>query len=209
MTEVRVERREFVEMKFGQLDVAHLVSDFAEEVEGVADLTRFRGQIETRAAEVPRALEILQPEVTEAEIDVGFGDMHRRCDERKRFLDQRDALLELIAQQSGGAEVFDRQPVQSIGAIALDPTNPKVVWVGSGESWTRNSVSIGDGIYKSVDSGETWTNIGSTLPPGTKFSSNPLLIDATTYLVNASGWGKGTGGVYRTTNGNIPCKKKS
>ena len=56
--------------------------------------------------------------------------------------------------------VFDREPVQSIGAIALDPTNPKVVWVGTGESWTRNSVSIGDGIYKSIDGGETWTNMG-------------------------------------------------
>ena len=39
--------------------------------------------------------------------------------------------------------VFDKQPVQSIGAIALDPSDPKVVWVGTGESWTRNSVSVG------------------------------------------------------------------
>ena len=56
--------------------------------------------------------------------------------------------------------VFDKQPVQSIGAITIDPTNPKVVWVGTGESWTRNSVSIGDGIYKSIDGGENWTNMG-------------------------------------------------
>ncbi len=56
--------------------------------------------------------------------------------------------------------VFDKQPVQSIGAIAVDPTNPKNVWVGTGESWTRNSVSIGDGIYKSTDGGENWTNTG-------------------------------------------------
>src|SRR5438045_7233486 len=54
--------------------------------------------------------------------------------------------------------VFDKQPVQSIGAIAIDPTNPKVIWVGTGESWTRNSVSIGDGIYKSTDGGDNWTN---------------------------------------------------
>src|SRR5437879_13826073 len=53
--------------------------------------------------------------------------------------------------------VFDEQPVQSIGAIALDPKYPKNVWVGTGESWTRNSVSIGDGVYKSTDGGETWT----------------------------------------------------
>ena len=56
-------------------------------------------------------------------------------------------------------------------------------------------------VWKSADGGQTWTNIGATLPEGTKHSSNPLLIDASTYLVNASGWGKGTGGVFRTTNG--------
>src|ERR1700733_4568821 len=65
--------------------------------------------------------------------------------------------------QDGGTTfkpVFDREPVQSIGAIALDPTNPKVVWVGTGESWTRNSVSIGNGIYKSTDGGESWAYMG-------------------------------------------------
>src|SRR5205814_7884840 len=56
--------------------------------------------------------------------------------------------------------IFDKQDVQSIGAIAIDPTNPKVIWVGTGESWTRNSVSIGDGIYKSTDGGDNWTNMG-------------------------------------------------
>jgi photosystem II stability/assembly factor-like uncharacterized protein len=56
--------------------------------------------------------------------------------------------------------VFDVQPVQSIGAIALDPKNSKNVWVGTGESWTRNSVSIGNGVYKSTDGGETWTHVG-------------------------------------------------
>jgi photosystem II stability/assembly factor-like uncharacterized protein len=56
--------------------------------------------------------------------------------------------------------VFDKQSVQSIGAIAIDPTNSKTIWVGTGESWTRNSASIGDGVYKSTDGGETWTNMG-------------------------------------------------
>jgi photosystem II stability/assembly factor-like uncharacterized protein len=56
--------------------------------------------------------------------------------------------------------VFDKQPVQSIGAVALDPTNKQVMWVGTGESWTRNSVSVGNGVYKSTDGGETWTHVG-------------------------------------------------
>src|SRR3978361_1455586 len=56
--------------------------------------------------------------------------------------------------------VFDEQPVQSIGAIALDPKNSKNVWVGTGESWTRNSVSIGNGLYHSTDNGDTWTRMG-------------------------------------------------
>ena len=56
--------------------------------------------------------------------------------------------------------VFDRQAVQSIGAVAIDQSNPRTVWVGTGEAWTRNSVSIGDGIYKSTDGGENWTNMG-------------------------------------------------
>jgi photosystem II stability/assembly factor-like uncharacterized protein len=56
--------------------------------------------------------------------------------------------------------VFDKQTVQSIGAIAIDPRDPKTIWVGTGEAWTRNSTSIGDGVYKSTDGGENWTNMG-------------------------------------------------
>jgi len=56
--------------------------------------------------------------------------------------------------------IFDKQPVQSIGAITIDPKNPKTIWVGTGEAWTRNSTSIGDGVYKSTDGGENWTNMG-------------------------------------------------
>src|SRR5205085_207392 len=56
--------------------------------------------------------------------------------------------------------MFDDQSVQSIGAVAVDASNSKIVWVGTGEAWTRNSVSVGDGVYKSVDGGENWTNVG-------------------------------------------------
>ena len=69
--------------------------------------------------------------------------------------------------------VFDKQPVQSIGAIAVDPTHPQNVWVGTGEAWTRNSVSVGDGIYKSTDGGETWTHSG--LPDSERISR--IIVD--------------------------------
>jgi photosystem II stability/assembly factor-like uncharacterized protein len=58
--------------------------------------------------------------------------------------------------------VFDEQRVASIGAIAIDPARPEVVWIGTGEGNTRNSVSIGDGVYRTNDGGETWTHLGLT-----------------------------------------------
>jgi photosystem II stability/assembly factor-like uncharacterized protein len=56
--------------------------------------------------------------------------------------------------------VFDKEPVAAIGAITIDPTDPKTVWVGTGESNPRNDVSYGNGLYKSSDGGDTWTNVG-------------------------------------------------
>ena len=63
---------------------------------------------------------------------------------------------------TGGASfkpIFDKH-CQSIGAIAIDQKNPKVIYAGTGESNMRNSVSIGDGLYKSTDAGENWVRIG-------------------------------------------------
>ena len=56
--------------------------------------------------------------------------------------------------------IFERQGTFSIGDIALAPSNPEVVWVGTGESNVRNSVSFGDGVYKSTDGGKTWQHMG-------------------------------------------------
>src|SRR5437016_10293426 len=55
---------------------------------------------------------------------------------------------------------FDDQPVASIGAIAVAPSAPEVMYVGSGESTLRDSVGFGNGLYKSTDAGATWTHVG-------------------------------------------------
>jgi photosystem II stability/assembly factor-like uncharacterized protein len=105
--------------------------------------------------------------------------------------------------------VFDRQPVQSVGAVAIDKSNPSMVWVGTGEAWTRNSVSIGDGIYRSSDGGENWSNMGLRdsehiakilIDPR---DSNSVLACATGHLWNDND----ERGVYKTTDGGKTWKK--
>lgn len=99
--------------------------------------------------------------------------------------------------------VFDEQPVQSIGAIAIDPSNAQNVWVGTGESWTRNSVSIGNGVYKSTDGGETWVAAG--LPDSERIAK--IIVDprasGTVYAcVPGKLWGDSNDrGLYKTTDG--------
>ena len=105
--------------------------------------------------------------------------------------------------------VFDKQTAQSIGAITIDPKNPKTIWAGTGESWTRNSVSIGDGIYKSTDGGENWTNMG--LKDSERISK--ILIDPTDgNIVYACVPGKlwsdsDDRGLYKTTDGGATWNK--
>src|SRR5437870_11805280 len=99
--------------------------------------------------------------------------------------------------------IFDKQPVQSIGAVTIDPKNPKVIWVGTGEAWTRNSTSIGNGVYKSTDGGENWTNMG--LKNSERIAK--ILVDPNsddTVYVCAPGklWSDSDErGVYKTTDG--------
>jgi photosystem II stability/assembly factor-like uncharacterized protein len=99
--------------------------------------------------------------------------------------------------------VFDEQPVQSIGAIAVDPKNSKNVWVGSGESWTRNSVSIGNGVYKSTDGGETWNYAG--LPNSERVAKivvSPTSSDTVFAAVPGALWSDSPDrGLYKTSDG--------
>ena len=55
--------------------------------------------------------------------------------------------------------IFDDQPISSIGSIAVAPSDPNVVWVGSGEANIRGNVGEGNGIYRSTDAGETWSHV--------------------------------------------------
>ena len=56
--------------------------------------------------------------------------------------------------------VFDGEGSYSIGTVNIDPNNPNVIWVGSGENNNQRSVAYGDGVYKSIDGGSTWQNVG-------------------------------------------------
>jgi len=99
--------------------------------------------------------------------------------------------------------VFDKQPVQSIGAIAIDHNDNNTVWVGSGEAWTRNSVSVGNGIYKSTDGGETWNNMG--LPNSERISKiiiDPKSSDTVYACVPGKLWSDSADrGLYKTSDG--------
>jgi photosystem II stability/assembly factor-like uncharacterized protein len=99
--------------------------------------------------------------------------------------------------------IFDKHN-QSIGAIAVDPKNPdQVIWVGTGEIWTRNSVTVGDGIYKSTDGGVNWTNMG--LPKSERISSikiNPNNPNEVFVGVLGALWGNSSErGIYKTSDG--------
>jgi len=120
----------------------------------------------------------------------------------------------LIGSASGGVwksedggttfkPLFDHEPVQSIGAVAIDPHDSKVMWVGTGEGWVRNSVSIGNGVYKSTDGGETWTNVG--LPNSeriTRILIDPKNSDVVYVCAPGALWSDSPDrGLYKTSDG--------
>src|SRR5271166_4481703 len=100
--------------------------------------------------------------------------------------------------------IFDDQPVQAIGALAVAPSDHTVVWAGIGEAWViRDSDVMGNGIYKSTDAGKTWKNMGL----GQTGRIGRILVHPTNPdLVYACAVGRGTGpqqerGVFRSTDG--------
>ncbi|HWP82492.1 MAG TPA: hypothetical protein VNN76_07545 [Bacteroidota bacterium] len=105
--------------------------------------------------------------------------------------------------------VFDDQPVTAVGDVTIFQPNPSIVWVGTGEGNPRNSASVGNGVYKSIDGGETWTHMGLDK---TERIHRILLhpSDENIAYVAAMGhmWGENPDrGVYKTTDGGKTWRK--
>ncbi|HXA19809.1 MAG TPA: glycosyl hydrolase [Thermoanaerobaculia bacterium] len=129
-------------------------------------------------------------------------------------VDPRDGRVWYIATAGGGvwkttnagtsfAPVFDDQKSFSIGCVTIDPHDSLVVWVGSGENNSQRSVSMGDGVYKSVDGGKSWKNVGLEKSEHIgKIVVDPR--DSNVVYVAAQGplWAPGGDrGLYKTTDG--------
>jgi photosystem II stability/assembly factor-like uncharacterized protein len=130
-----------------------------------------------------------------------------------RVRGQPDAIY--VATASGGvftsanngvsfAPVFDDvDAMMSIGAIAMAPSAPSTVWVGTGEANTRQSSSWGDGVYKSIDAGKTWTKMGlaDTRSVG-RIVIDPTNADVVYVAAQGHLWGPNAErGVFKTTDG--------
>jgi len=105
--------------------------------------------------------------------------------------------------------LFDKQPISSVGAIAVADSNPNVIYVGSGEACIRGNISYGNGVYKSTDGGKTWINVGlkDTRHIGALVvhPRNPDIV-----FVAALGHAYGANaerGVFRTTDGGKTWEK--
>ena len=122
--------------------------------------------------------------------------------------------------------IFDDQPSQSIGSIAIAPSDPNVLWVGTGETFIRSNVSLGDGIYKSTDGGESWTQMDNGVREESGitfrgFTVDPRDSDTVYAAAEISSWqwageeriGREfdltRGVVYKTTNGGRSCPSGS
>ncbi|MDE2980033.1 MAG: sialidase [Gemmatimonadota bacterium] len=99
--------------------------------------------------------------------------------------------------------VFDGQPVHSVGEVEVSPSDPNIVWAGTGEPFIRSNVSIGNGVWKSTDAGESWTHMGLE---GTGRISRIIVHPSNPDIVYAAAIGHGYApqserGIYRSMDG--------
>ena len=105
--------------------------------------------------------------------------------------------------------VFDKEGSYSIGCVTVDPSNPNVVWVGTGENNSQRSVSYGDGVYKSLDGGASWTNTGLKASEHIgKIVIDPRNSDIVYVTAQGPLWNPGGDrGVFKTTDGGKTWKQ--
>ena len=99
--------------------------------------------------------------------------------------------------------VFDGEGSYSVGCVVMDPKNPNVIWVGTGENNSQRSVAYGDGVYKSTDSGKSWQNVGlKTSEHIGKILIDPRDPDIVYVAAQGPLWKEGgERGLYKTTDG--------
>ena len=105
--------------------------------------------------------------------------------------------------------LFDKEPISSIGAIAVADSNPEVIYVGTGEACIRGNISYGNGVYKSADGGKTWTNVGLR---DTQHIASVIVHPRNPDIVYVAALGHAYGpnpdrGVYRTLDGGKTWEK--
>ena len=105
--------------------------------------------------------------------------------------------------------LFDDQPAASIGAIAIDPTAPDVLWVGTGEPTPRNSASVGNGVYRSMDGGTTWSALGLERTERiARIVIDPRFPETAYVCAMGTTWGESPErGVFKTTDGGATWQK--
>lgn len=129
-------------------------------------------------------------------------------------VDPKDSSRYFLGAASGGVwrttnagvtftPVFDNEASYSIGVVVIDPKNPLVVWVGTGENNSQRSVSYGDGVYRSDDGGKTWKNVGlKTSEHIGQIALDPRNSDHVYVAAQGPLWGPGGDrGLFKTTDG--------
>lgn len=105
--------------------------------------------------------------------------------------------------------IFDNYSVYSIGCLAMDPKNHNIIWAGSGENNHQRSISYGDGVYKSVDGGKSWKNMGlkKSFQIG-RVLVHPYISNVVFVAAEGSVWGEGGDrGLFKTDDGGKNWKK--